>query len=61
MKRFERLAEATTPDGTRLVLFRHDGDYLIHVNGVELMSTRRHESEDLLAARRRRGAAHRSG
>lgn len=50
MKRFERLAEATAPDGTSLVLFRHDGDYLIHVNGVELMSTRRHESEDLLAA-----------
>ncbi len=50
MKRFERLAEATSPDGSRLVLFRHDGDYLIHVNGVELMSTRRHESEDLLAA-----------
>lgn len=49
MKRFERLDEATAPDGTRLVLFRHDGDYLIHVNGVELMSTRRHQSEDLLA------------
>jgi spermidine synthase len=49
MKRFERLAEAAAPDGTRLVLFRHDGDYLIHVNGVELMSTRRHQSEDLLA------------
>ncbi|HEY0995255.1 MAG TPA: hypothetical protein VGD77_04650 [Gemmatimonadaceae bacterium] len=49
MKRFERLDEATAPDGTRLVLFRHDGAYLIHVNGLELMSTRRHQSEDLLA------------
>jgi spermidine synthase len=49
MKRFERLAEARTPNGTLLVLYRHDGAYLINADGVELMSTRRHLSEDRLA------------
>ncbi len=49
MKPFERLEEARTPDGTRLVLSRHDGAYLIRADGVELMSTRRHLSEDRLA------------
>ena len=50
MKKLERLAEARTPDGTVLVLFRHDGDYLIRADGAELMSTRHHRSEDQLAA-----------
>lgn len=49
MKKFERLGEATTPDGTVLALYRHDGDYLLRADGAELMSTRRHHSEDLLA------------
>ncbi len=49
MKRFERLDEAVAPDGTVLALYRHDGAYFIRVNGVELMSTRRHQSEDELA------------
>ena len=49
MKKFQRLDEATTPDGTVLSLFEHDGAYVIRVNGVELMSTRRHFSEDALA------------
>ena len=49
MKKLERLAEARTPDGTMLVLFRHDGDYLIRAGGAELMSTRHHHSEDKLA------------
>jgi spermidine synthase len=49
MKRVERLAEARTRDGTRLELSRHDGAYLIRADGVELMSTRRHLSEDRLA------------
>lgn len=49
MKKFERLDEATAPDGTVLTLYRHDGAYFIRVNGVELMSTRRHHSEDRLA------------
>lgn len=49
MKPLERLGEARTPDGTVLQLFRHDGAYLIRADGVELMSTRRHHSEDKLA------------
>jgi len=49
VKPFRRLGEAKAPDGTVLALFEHDGDYAIRVNGVELMSTRRHHSEDALA------------
>ena len=49
MKPFERLGEARTPSGTLLELFRHDGAYLIRADGIELMSTRRHLSEDRLA------------
>ena len=49
MKKLERLAEARSPDGTLLVLYRHDGDYLIRADGAELMSTRHHRSEDQLA------------
>ncbi len=49
MKPVERLGEARTPDGSRLELLRHDGAYLIRANGIELMSSRRHLSEDRLA------------
>ena len=49
MKRYERLGEARTPNGTLIALYRHDGAYLIRADGVELMSTRRHLSEDRLA------------
>ncbi len=49
MKKLEHLAEARTPDGTVLALFRHDGDYLIRAGAAELMSTRHHHSEDRLA------------
>src|SRR5688500_5034034 len=49
MKPYERLGEARTPNGTLLALYRHDGAYLIRADGVELMSTRRHRSEDQLA------------
>src|SRR5919112_6317 len=49
MKPYERLDEARTPNGTVLTLYRHDGAYLIRADGVELMSTRRHLSEDRLA------------
>ena len=49
MKKLERLADARTPDGTLLVLFRHDGEFLIRADGAELMSTRHHRSEDMLA------------
>jgi spermidine synthase len=49
MKPHERLGEARTPNGTVITLSRHDGAYLIRADGVELMSTRRHLSEDRLA------------
>jgi spermidine synthase len=49
MKPLERLGSARTPNGTVIALYRHDGAYVIHADGVELMSTRRHQSEDRLA------------
>jgi spermidine synthase len=49
VKPTERLEEAVTPDGTVLSLFRHDGHYYLRANGIELMSTRRHHSEEKLA------------
>jgi len=49
MKPTERLAEAAAPDGTRLTLLRHDGAYYMSADGVELMSTRRSNSEVHLA------------
>jgi spermidine synthase len=49
VKRIERLGEAVAPDGSVLALTRHDGAYAIRVNGQDLMSTRRHHSEDVLA------------
>jgi spermidine synthase len=49
VKRVERLDETTAPDGTVLTLFRHDGAYYLRANGVELMSTRRHHSEERMA------------
>ena len=49
MKPYERLGEARTPNGTVIALYRHDGAYLIRADGVELMSTRRHLSEERLA------------
>jgi spermidine synthase len=49
MKPLVKLGEARTPNGSILQLYRHDGAYLIRADGVELMSTRRHLSEDKLA------------
>lgn len=49
MKKVERLEQATAPDGTTLTLLRHDGAYSMRVGGVELMSTRRHHSEERIA------------
>jgi len=41
--------QATTPDGSPMTLHEHDGVFMIRVNGVELMSTRQHHSEERLA------------
>ncbi|WP_373067453.1 hypothetical protein, partial [Gemmatimonas sp.] len=49
MKPYERLAEAAAPDGTVLTLYRHDGAYLLRIDGIELISTRRSQSEIRLA------------
>lgn len=40
---------ATTPDGRPMTLHEHDGDFAIRIDGVELMSTRQHHSEERLA------------
>ena len=49
MKPYQRLAQAAAPDGTVLTLYHHDGAYVLRVNGLELMSTRRSNSEEQLA------------
>jgi len=49
MKKTVLRAQATTADGTILTLHEHDGAFMIRVDGVELMSTRQHHSEERLA------------
>lgn len=49
MKATVERGRATTPDGRTLTLHQHDADFLIRVDGVELMSTRQHHSEERLA------------
>ncbi len=49
MKPTERLGTAIAPDGSTLTLYRHDGAYILVVDGIELMSTRRIHSEVQLA------------
>ncbi|MDQ6622021.1 MAG: spermine synthase [Verrucomicrobiota bacterium] len=48
---FRNLAEARTPDGSRLSLHEHDGDYFIKLNGRQLMSSSSTSSELMLAER----------
>ena len=48
MKPFETLDTFVTPDRQKLTLHRHDGDYVINLDGHELMSTRVHGSETAL-------------
>ena len=48
MKRPELLASTTTPDGMRMTLSLHAGDYYIEVDGRALMSTRAPGSEKAL-------------
>ena len=55
MKPQIKLATARTPDGGVMELYQHDHDFLIKINGQELMNSRRHESEEQLA---RLGCAH---
>ena len=39
MKITTTLATCTTPDGSKLVLQEHDGQFFLKVGGVQLMST----------------------
>ena len=48
MKPWETLATAITPDGTRFKLLRHDGNYVIHADGYDLMTSYSHGSEDAM-------------
>ena len=49
LKRNELLASTVTPDGMRMTLSLHAGDYYIEVDGQALMSTRAPGSEKALA------------
>ncbi len=49
MKPTVRLATARTPDGEEMELYRHDRDFSIKINGLDLMNSRQHESELELA------------
>ncbi len=46
---FRNLAEARTPDGSRMTLHEHDGDYFIKLDGRQLMSSTATLSEIMLA------------
>ena len=49
MKPQHLLGRSTTPDGGEIVLYERDGAYFIRVNGLELMTSRAHGSEEDLA------------
>lgn len=55
MKPYSKLATTRTPDGGEMQLYLHDRDFSIKINGLELMNSRQHESEQELA---RLGCAH---
>ena len=55
MKPRVRIATTLTPDGGETVLYQHGSDFLIQINGQDLMHSRQHESELELA---RLGCAH---
>ena len=48
MKPWETLATAITPEGSRFELRRHDGNYVIHADGYDLMTSYSHGSEDAM-------------
>jgi len=49
MKKWTTLDTALMPDGKTISLYEHDGSYSVRVGGAELMSTRRHASEEKIA------------
>ncbi len=61
MKPTTPLEQVTTPDGSSMTLVERDGEYVIRVNGRELMSTRHSLSEEQLGVVACRERAHRQG
>jgi spermidine synthase len=57
MKRATLLEQVETPDGSTMALVERDGEYVIRVNGRELMSTRHSYSEEQLGVVACRGRA----
>ncbi len=49
MKPLRAVERVHTPDGRELVLWERDGFWNVRVNGLELMSSRAHGSEEVLA------------
>jgi spermidine synthase len=49
MKRLEEIDRADVPGGAQMVLYRRQSDFFIFVNGLELMGSRAHASEEQLA------------
>jgi spermidine synthase len=49
MKITRTLATCTTPDGAKLTLHEHDGEYFLKVAGLQLMSTTASSSEEQMA------------
>ncbi|MEM1082990.1 MAG: spermine synthase [Verrucomicrobiota bacterium] len=49
MKATHQLAECEAPDGSRMVLQEHDGEYFMKIDGVTLMSTTATASEQQMA------------
>ena len=58
MKPTVKIAAARPPDGSEMVLYQHDRDFFIKINGHDLMHSRHHESELELA---RLGCRHLTG
>lgn len=50
MKPWESLGKASMPDGSTLELRHHDGEYVIRADTYDLMSSRRHGSEEAMMA-----------
>jgi spermidine synthase len=49
VKKWTTVAQAPAPGGETISLHEHDGSYAIRVDGIPLMSTRQHASEEELA------------
>ena len=48
MKPWDKLATATTSDGSHFELLRHEGNYVIQADGFDLMTSYSHGSEDAM-------------